>query len=225
MISYTLVRSRRKTVAIYITKDATVEVRAPLKMTKADIKKFIASKEKWVEQSLERREQINAEKSGFTLDYEDMAMLCGKTYPIRARDGTRAEFDGKCFYMPPNLAPGEIKNAVVQIYKAAAKRIIKDKVSEYAKRMNVSPAAVKITSAKTRWGSCSGRNSINFSWRLIMAGEDVIDYVVVHELAHIREHNHSPRFWAAVESVLPDYKDRRNKLKLLQKQLAVQDWD
>ena len=90
--------------------------------------------------------------------------------------------------------------------------------------MNVTPIAVKVNSAKTRWGSCSGRNSINFSWRLIMADDDVIDYVIVHELAHIKEHNHSDRFWAVVASVLPDYKMRQAKLKILQKKLASEDW-
>jgi len=225
MIPYKLVRSRRKTVAIHITKNAEVEVRAPLKMPKADIDRFVAEKEKWIEKSIGRREQINTEKSGFTLHYGDTVMLAGNMYPINVREGKRAGFDGECFYMPSNLTPDEIKNAVVQVYKAIAKRIIQNKVVEYAKLMNVKPVGIKITSAKTRWGSCSGKNSINFSWRLVMADDDVIDYVVVHELAHIREHNHSPRFWAVVESILPDYKQRQNKLKLLQKQLAVQDWD
>ena len=225
MIPYKLVRSRRKTVAIYITKDASVEVRAPLKMSKVDIEKFIASKEKWIEKALGRREQINAEKSEFTLNYGDTVMLAGNIYPINIKDGKRAGFDGECFYLPPNLAPNEIKSAVVQVYKAIAKRIIHNKVSEYAKKMNVNPAAIKITSAKTSWGSCSGRNSINFSWRLVMADDDVIDYVVVHELAHIREHNHSSRFWEIVQGVLPDYKDRQSELKILQKKLIVQKWD
>ena len=225
MIPYKLVRSRRKTAAIYITKDASVEVRAPLKMSKADIDKFIASKEKWIEKSLGLCEQINTEKSVFTLDYGDTVILAGNMYPINIKDGKRAGFDGECFYLPPNLTPNEIKSAVVQVYKAIAKRIIQNKVSEYAKCMNVAPTDIRITSAKTRWGSCSGRNSINFSWRLVMADDDVIDYVVMHELAHIKEHNHSPRFWKLVEGVLPDYKDRQSKLKILQKKLAVQDWD
>ena len=225
MIPYKLVRSRRKTVAIYITNDAAVEIRAPLKMPKSDIEKVIASKEKWIEKSLGLREQINAEKSEFTLNYGDMVMLAGNMYQIKIKDGKRAGFNGECFYLPPNLAPNEIKGAVVQIYKAVAKRIIHNKVSEYAKCMNITLAAIKITSAKTRWGSCSGKNSINFSWRLVMADDDVIDYVVVHELAHIREHNHSPRFWKVVQEILPDYKDRQSKLKTLQKKLSIQNWD
>jgi len=225
MIPYKLVRSRRKTVAIYITKNAEVEVRAPLKMPKAEIEKFIAEKEKWIETHLTQRKQINNEKISFTLTYGDMILLRGKMYDIRAKDGINAGFDGECFYLPPNLNPDIIKRTVIQIYTAMAKLIIKSNVNEYSKHMNVTPAAIRITNAKTRWGSCSGKNSINFSWRLAMADDDVIDYVVVHELAHTIEHNHSVRFWAVVKSVLPDYTDRQHKFKLLQKQLAVQDWD
>ena len=84
---------------------------------------------------------------------------------------------------------------------------------------------VPINSAKTRWGSCSGKNSINFSWRLIMADDYMIDYVVVHELMHIKVHNHSDRFWMHVAAVMPDYKERRLQLKEFQKRVANEDWD
>ena len=225
MIPYKLIRSRRKTVAIHITKDAGVEVRAPSKMPKTDIDKFVIEKEKWIEKHINLREHVNENKIAFTLNYGDMVMFCGIEYPIRAKDGTHAGFDGECFYMSSNLTHDHIKNIIIKTYKILAYRIIKQKVGEYAKHMNLTPTSIRITNAKTRWGSCSGKNSINFSWRLIMADDDVIDYVVVHELAHIKEHNHSPRFWKVVESVLTDYKNRQNKLKLLQKKLVVQNWD
>jgi len=75
-----------------------------------------------------------------------------------------------------------------------------------------------------RWGSCSSRGSLNFSWRIMMADDAVIDYVVVHELAHLVEMNHSPRFWAVVAGVLPDYSKRRARLRLLNKKLEGEDW-
>lgn len=224
MLSYRLIRSRRKTAAIHITKDAAVEVRAPLKMPKAYIDEFVALKEKWIIAHLARRELLNSEKAAFSLNYGDTATLCGKAYPILAKDTKHAGFDGACFYLPPGLSPDDIRRIVVRIYKTEAKRVIGSRVDEYSERMNVKPSSVRITSAKTRWGSCSGKNGLSFSWRLIMADESVIDYVVAHELAHITEHNHSPRFWAVVEGVLPDYKQRRLKLKALQDSLAREDW-
>lgn len=225
MLQYTLIRSKRKTAAIHITKDAVVEVRASLKIPKAYLDEFVVSKEEWITAHLVRREQFNKEKAAFTLNYGDPVTLCGKEYPILAKEGRHSGFDGECFYLPPGLPPDNIKQAIVQIYKTTAKHILRDKSDEYAKRINVKPAAVKITGAKTRWGSCSGKNSLSFSWRLIMADESVIDYVVVHELAHIREHNHSSSFWAVVEGVLPDYKQCKRKLKALQDKLSREDWE
>ena len=91
--------------------------------------------------------------------------------------------------------------------------------------MAVKPAAVKINGAQTRWGSCSARRSVNFSWRLILAEDNLVDYVIVHELAHLKELNHSPRFWALVAAYVPDYQIRRARLRELQKKFNREDWD
>ena len=96
--------------------------------------------------------------------------------------------------------------------RARAKEVLPQRVAYFAHLMGVKPAQVKITGARTRWGSCSGRGNLNFSWRLMLADEREIDYVVVHELAHLREMNHSPRFWAVVEAVMPDYRERKKSL-------------
>jgi predicted metal-dependent hydrolase len=225
MISYKLIRSSRKTIAIHITKEALVEVRAPLKTPKDYIDKFVISKQKWIESHLSKIEQRVSEKALFELDYGDMVLLCGKLYPIEARDGNKIGFDYECFFIPPNMAKEHIKLSIVSLYKSIAEKLLKAKVANYSKQMRVKPSGVRISSAKTRWGSCSGKNSITFSWRLVMADEDVIDYVVIHELSHIWEHNHSPRFWLIVEDYLPEYREQRKKLKLLQEKLAVQNWD
>jgi predicted metal-dependent hydrolase len=130
-----------------------------------------------------------------------------------------------CVVIPPGLAPDAIKLALIRLYRRLARQSLGERLWEYAALMGVSPASMRITGAKTRWGSCSGKNSINFSWRLIMAPDDVIDYVVVHELAHIRQHNHSPAFWAVVAKYMPDYKARRDGLKALRVKLAAENWD
>ena len=95
-----------------------------------------------------------------------------------------------------------------------AKIELPPKVQYYAKLMNLYPTGLKITSARTRFGSCSGKNSICFSWRLMDYPESAIDYVVVHELAHIAHKNHGPQFWALVERYLPDYRARRAMLRV-----------
>ena len=94
-----------------------------------------------------------------------------------------------------------------------AKEYLPPRVAYYAAQMGVAPTAVRITSARTRYGSCSGRNSINFSLFLMEKSARAIDYVVVHELAHIKQHNHSPTFYKEIEKILPDYKERIKELK------------
>ena len=97
--------------------------------------------------------------------------------------------------------------------KALAKEILPEKVKYYVKLTGLTPTALHITSAKTRFGSCSGKNSVSLSWRLIMYDEKAIDYVVLHELCHIKHHNHSDKFYALVEKYMPDYKKRAKLLK------------
>jgi predicted metal-dependent hydrolase len=224
MLDYTLTRSKRKTLALYV-RDGKTEVRAPLRTPKRDIDKFVASHARWIRDRLARSREQAEEREAFTLRCGDTLAFCGAEYPLVAREGTRAGFDGESFYFPPGLTSEQIKAVCVSIYRRLAKIHLTERASHFAKRMNVAPAELKVNGAKTRWGSCSAKKSLNFSWRLLMADAETIDYVVVHELAHITEMNHSARFWAIVESVLPDCRERRKRLKALQLRLAREDWD
>jgi len=170
--------------------------------------------------------QAKAEqRNSFELHYGDRVLYRGKTYPITAKPGNRAGFDGISFWMPPGLPPAQIMGACIQVYRLFARQVINEKVLAYAKRMNAKPSSIKINGAKTRWGSCSAQRNLNFSWRLMMADDAVIDYVVVHELSHIVHMNHSAKFWSVVENVLPDYRMRQAELKKLQRCLSLENWE
>ena len=170
MILYTLVRSMRKTIAIHINRDAAIEVRAPLKLSKAEIDKFVFDKQDWIEKTLRK-----------AIEREEKALLISKCQ----------EFE----------------------LKIKAEKIIPERVAFYANIMDVNPASVKIGGAKKLWGSCSNKHDLNFSWYLMLTDINVVDYVVVHELAHIKEYNHSENFWLLVKNVLPDYKERQKRLR------------
>lgn len=109
--------------------------------------------------------------------------------------------------------PAEIPPEELEILKARAKEYIPLRVEHYSKIMGLKPTAVKINTAKTRFGSCSSKNSLNFSARLMKYPKEAVDYVVVHELAHIRHHNHSKSFYSLIEKYMPDYKERIKLLK------------
>jgi predicted metal-dependent hydrolase len=224
MINYVVKRSNRKTAAIVVSEDR-VEVRVPLMATSSEIKKIVSAHEKWIKNRLEKIRERADIRGSFSLDYGDTIRLRGERRRIVARDGKNAGFDGEEFYMPPGYQPPQIKKIVIKTYRILALRHFCKKADEFSKHMRVDPLAVKVTGAKTRWGSCSAKKSVNFSWRLIMASDYVIDYVIVHELAHLKEMNHSDRFWALVANVLPDYKKRKAGLRVLQKELANEDWE
>jgi len=219
---YTLTRSKRRTVALYV-RDGVVEVRAPLKVPKRDIDEFVASKQKWIADKLAQSAKRVNLRNNFSLTYGDTVTYRGKQYEIA--ESSRIGVSDNYFYVRADLTPEQIKADCVKIYKILAQSDLNEKVRDFAAIMGVTPTAVRINGANTRWGSCSAKKSLNFSWRLIMADDDVIDYVVVHELAHITEMNHSSRFWAVVSGVLPDYRERQKRLKELQKRLNAEDWE
>lgn len=223
MINYTLTRSKRKTVALYV-RDGSVEVRAPQWLPKDDIERFVKSKESWVADRLARQHEQLIRREAFVLNYGSAVPFRGEECVITEKTGTRAGFEDNIFYMPPGLNPEQIKAICIQIYRRLAKIYLPKRVALYSQQMGVSPSSVKVTGAKTRWGSCSAKKSINFSWRLMMAADDVIDYVVVHELAHLIEMNHSPQFWEIVDNTLPHSRNKKALLKALQQRLAAEDW-
>ena len=106
-----------------------------------------------------------------------------------------------------------LSEAEQRLYRDKAREIFEQKVSYYAQMMGVSYGRIAIRDQKTRWGSCSGEGNLNFNWRLIFAPAGVLDYVVVHELAHRKEMNHSPRFWMVVEDTMPEYRKYQKWLK------------
>jgi predicted metal-dependent hydrolase len=164
LFDYRVIRSSRKTIAIQVTIDGMIIVRAPLKMSDAAIEKFVIEKKSWLERAIVS--QRNKAKNKKIYSQDDIERL-----------------------------------------RKRAKEVIPIKVDYFSRLMGVKPKSVKITSAKTRFGSCSSQNSLNFSLYLMDKDERFIDYVVVHELAHIKHHNHSKQFYEFVGCFIPDYKE------------------
>lgn len=172
---YEIIYSRRKTVAIQVTSEGKVVVRAPYRCPRSFIEAFVRGKEDWVLKHLEQA-QANLEKR-----------RASAHPPLSAEERAR--------------------------YIMIARDIFTRKVEYYARIMGVSYGRISIREQKTRWGSCSSKGNLNFNWRLIFAPPEVLDYVVVHELAHRKEMNHSKAFYAIVESIMPDYRKWKKWLK------------
>lgn len=219
--NYDIIYQNRKTMGIYITKDANIEVRCPKGTSKEDIDKFIIKNYNWIENTLKKKREIIAERENFKIT--DQARLLGKIYPIKYLSGQQYGFNGEYFYLPEGIYEYGAKEAMIRIYKKIAENIILPRTWEIAGIMGCRLTKTGITAAKTRWGSCSGKNSINFSWRLIMASRKAIDYVIIHELSHTAEHNHGKKFWDLVEGIMPDYRDAEKELKELA-EILYREW-
>ncbi|MDR0974328.1 MAG: M48 family metallopeptidase [Ruminococcus sp.] len=150
------------------------------------------------------------------MEYGEKLLYKGEKYPIQKG---KTAFKNGVFYITSDEDNKPDINVIIKLYRKLATRDLTRRTVEMARTMGTIPVSVKITGAKTRWGSCSIKRGINYSWRLIMADEKSIDYVIVHELSHIIEFNHSEKFWNIVETFLPDYKSRRAGLKAVQAEI------
>ena len=108
---------------------------------------------------------------------------------------------------------GEAAKVLEQWYRKEALRVLTERSRHFASLLQVVPTEIVVKTQKTRWGSCDRHNVIRYNWRIVMAPPELLDYLVIHELAHIKEKNHGPNFWALVESILPDYQEKRRALK------------
>lgn len=205
-MNYILTRSRRKTLSITVRADGTVEVKAPLNCSKERIDRFISEKSDWIEKYVtENKAKSEQFKFSGTIPF------MGKQLPVT--EGDCFMFSSETgFTVPKGRSIQECLPQLEYVYRKAAAEYLPKRVQYFSGIMGVSPSAVKVNGAEKRWGSCSGRGTINFSWRLMAASSESIDYVVVHEMAHLTELNHSPKFWKIVADVLPDYKERQSAL-------------
>lgn len=205
-----IVKSRRKTIALVINSDAELVVRAPFYASNQDIMRFVQQKQSWIEQKTEEMKRKKQERPMLSLQDGEKILYLGRECMLFRGMTKKIYFDGKAFLLPEGA---EAKKKLVVWYKKRAAVILQERVDTIASNMQVKPGGVKITSAKTRWGSCSGTNHLNFSWRLIMCPPEVVDYVVVHELCHILHKNHSRNFWECVENVDSSYREHEQWLK------------
>ena len=210
--SYKLIRSKRRTIALAVTADASLIVRAPMNTPLSYIERLVESKIDWIRKAITRVSSRPRPVEHEYIEGESFPYL-GKSYKLRVVKVSEKKLD---FHSEFLLSSKEKKNARVLFiawYKKEAKQKISERVEWCARRAGISYESIKITTASRRWGSCSTSGNLNFSWRLIMAPLSVVDYVVVHELAHIEHKNHSKAFWNSVKVMYPNYEKAQRWLQ------------
>lgn len=210
---YSIVYSRRKTVRITVERDRSVVVRAPLGMPPEKIQEVIDRKSFWLFEKTrhsQKYEQVLPSKefvSGATIPY------LGETYQL---DLIAENFDGVLFdnkFLISSSSQSQAPQLLIDWYIEEAKRIIIPRVQRFASLMGAVYNSANVIDLKYRWGSCTPKNNLHFNWRLIKAPLRVIEYVIVHELAHLLEPNHTQSFWQIVKTQVPDYERSKTWLK------------
>ncbi len=205
-------RSKRKTLSIIIGNDLVIKVKAPYWVTNREIEEFVLKNREWIKIKLQQMSQKPKAESKKYLNGEKFLFL-GKEMRLRFSLGKDFIITEDGELLAPALFADSPRDMIIEWYEKQAEKIIKERCSLLSKSIGIKPAKIKINSAKTRWGSCSRKGNLNFTWRLIMAPLSVVDYVILHELAHIIHHNHSAEYWQLVARLNPDYQESEEWLK------------
>ena len=207
-----IIRSRRRTIALEVTPAATLIVRAPLRASAAYIEEIIQKKSSWILRKMDEMKQRPLSPCHEYAEGE-LFLFLGRSYPLHiVENGSITIERSDRLNVSRTLMP-DIRNQLKHWYREEARKEIQARCMWFSLKTGHVPATIRITDARQRWGSCTHKGGLNFSWRLIQAPPEIVDYVVVHELVHIDQPDHSKKFWAKVRKIMPDYERRRNWLK------------
>jgi predicted metal-dependent hydrolase len=216
-VEYELRRSRRRTIGFHVD-DTGLRVTAPRWVTLGEIDAALVDKERWILRKLVEWRDHARRRERLAVRWEDGGEVAylGRTLTLRRTVGppSVALVDGELrVALPPDAADGQLRDAVRSWLQARAREVFERRLPVYVARLGRGPTRWRLSSARTRWGSCAPDGSIRLNWRLVHFPLEIVDYVIAHELAHLKEMNHGPRFWATVQDLLPDYESARRQLK------------
>lgn len=219
-LEYTLVRSKRRSIGFLIGDDG-LRLTAPKWVTLAEIESAIREKQRWIFTKLNERRERSARRLQPQMQWRDGATLSYLGAQITLRIATDQPagilFDESgrelTICLPAGASEQQLKDRVQGWLQTQARRIFAERLPLYAAKLDVGYQSFALSSATTQWGSCTADGRIRLNWRLIHFGLPLIDYVVAHELSHLREMNHSPRFWATVQSIFPEFQTAKKALR------------
>ncbi|HEY0848124.1 MAG TPA: SprT family zinc-dependent metalloprotease [Noviherbaspirillum sp.] len=220
ILEYRLARSKRRSIGFVIDDDG-LRITAPKWVPIVEIENAIREKQRWIFAKLTERRERSARRLQPQMQWRD-----GATLPYLGNDITlrilSAQAAGIAFCtesrqltvnLPPDAAEQQLKDRVQGWLQQEAKRVFAERLPVYAEKLGVTYQSFALSSATTQWGSCTIEGRIRLNWRLIHFALPMIDYVIAHELSHLREMNHSPRFWATVQSIFPEFEAAKRALR------------
>ncbi|MDE2439891.1 MAG: M48 family metallopeptidase [Betaproteobacteria bacterium] len=217
-VAYRLRRSQRRTIGLTIDHRG-LRVGAPTRAKLGDIEALIQQHSQWV---LDKLSDWRDRPAAEPLEITDGTIipLLGEplTIAISSVGRSRWQFGPRTLYLQAGN-PSDVRQVLEKALRDKARVIFAERLALHAPRLGVAIPPLRLSSARTRWGSCSHHGGISLNWRLVFMPLPVVDYVVCHELAHLKEMNHSPRFWSVVEQLCPDWRAKRLELRQLARQI------
>lgn len=213
-MQYTIVKQKRKTATIVINEQLEVLVKVPQYMTKRQIEYLVNNHEKWIRESLEKKKSLSDMNDWYKTK---RILYLGDYWPVtlisELGQKPRAFFDGKRFVVISDGSEGTARKQMEKFFRKQAQEILTQLANEYADLMGVKFNKVTIRKQVTRWGSCSSKGNLSFNVKILCAPTEMMAYVVLHEVMHLKHFNHSKAFWQEIEEMMPDYKKRMNYFK------------
>lgn len=218
-----IIKSKRRTIALEISKNAELIVRVPRTTTMSEIKEVLIRNSEWINTKLTTAKSKITQIKHCEFEEGDFLEILGEIYFINfikfqsKLSRPKINFETKQIYINDGKESEEPrehrKEQLIKLCKKAAKSIFLERMNRIAEETGFRFKSLKVTSSTTRWGSCSPDNKINLTWRLLLAKPHQLDYVIIHELAHTIQKDHSAKFWAIVERHLPNYKKTMKEFK------------
>ena len=232
LIEYSIVRTNRKTVGINIDLEEGVVVRSPKRLNDKKIEEIVKNKSDWILKKLDKLGEIKDKPVSKEFMSGEKLSYIGRRYRLKVKEDKDVKkakvklYQGKFIVkVNPKLKDDKrretIRDEFISWYREHADEKINERVDKYKDKIGVRPNKIKVKKQKKRWGSCSSKGNLNFNWKLIMAPMSVIDYLVVHELIHLLHPNHSREFWDTVETIIPDYEEKQEWLRVNGNRLII----
>jgi len=217
-IDYAIIRRKRKTLSIVIRPNNDIEVLAPNRMPASLIHHFVQDKNDWIQKKLQFNKETRAAYQPKLFVEGECFDVLGKAYPLTIKNPIANKQKGVIHIADDKLIMpfypiDKAKKQLTAWYRQTAEQYFRQRSAHFAPIVGKTPAHIAVKAYKSRWGSCHHDGRIYFNWRLIMAPDWVVDYVVVHELCHLIHHNHSKLFWQQVTRIMPDYRHAQTWLK------------
>lgn len=222
-LNYQLERRQRRTVGLKITADGLV-VHAPKRLSQSLLESLLAQKADWIQKKLSA--QMQNKIPALQWQHGEQLLLLGNHITLAVKHDARSRAVNYQpglleLAMPNHNEPPAVARKVLQWYKKQAIADFARRLEIFSAKLDVALPKLLISNARTRWGSCNSKKEVRLNWRLLQAPPHLINYVICHELAHLKEMNHSARFWAVVASIYPDYKAAEKELKIWSPKLHV----